>query len=1047
MQNRWRERLVLPKFILASILVIVALFGLHQEAIAGVTGKIIGIVTDATTGEALPAANILITGTEMGAAADETGYYLILKITPGVYQLEARVMGYTSVTKTDIEIIADHTTPVNFELEPTVIAGEGITITAAREVIKMDLSASSISAKSDDIAAVPFVNDIGDFINEQVGVTDWMIRGGSIDEGSFMADGLMLVDNRMNEPILLPNLSMIQELNIIKGGFNAEYDNVRSGLINIITKDPPREGYHGNARFEFSPAHLKHRGPSRFDPENWFVKPFVSEEDSLCWYGTGILPDSIRGLYRDFAGGWFAIVSSDTIIEPWERKYAEALRDKFIWQHCLEGADELVSKYWPDYDGPERVREYGNIPDLNVDVGFGGPIIGDKLGFYASYRQNREAWALPVGGYRDHYEEENIFLKITARPTKDIKVKLEGMYGEQNTLSQVVNGDAFASGLEDVNRHYGESSYGGLYLWDGMSAFNSNVGFATDHAYTLTGLSPYNIYHNMIGFTLDHALSSNTFYTVRLTYIRSESECRALDLLPERDPTSVVFFDTTIIIGTDTNRYTVSVTEEPWGWYIPVQQTVGDAVFIGGRISGTYDTSSVHTWNLKVDLTSQINQYNEIKLGFLYNRDNINNYYEKNRWESPHENWIVDYDANPIRGGAYVQDKIEYAGIIANLGVRVDFFDPNTDWFELGTYSQFFTQAGKAYLDDAPKECAEGHLVVSPRLGISHPISENAKLYFNYGDFYSMPRTRDLYQIWYGRRSGPLGFIGDPELKFCRTTAYELGAEISIADMYGLHIAGYYRDVKDEPQTVYYTGYDGLVSYGTAENNRYQDVRGFEIRLSKDFGKWFRGYVNYDYRVTSDGRIGRDNNYESLVRQYTEGMADPFQEKPLARPIISANAQFFTPSDFGPALGDISLSVRFDWEAGWYETWDPLREGLREEKYMNQQWAPWKNVQLKLQKGIEIVGTKILVYAQVNNLFDWKYLNSGGFEDDEDERAYKRSLHLPLYNEEPYASNPTYTGGSDHFGDMDKPYIDMPNIEDLTFRNPRSFLFGIGIDF
>jgi hypothetical protein len=1057
MQNRWRGRLVLPKFILASILVIVALFGLHQEAMAGVTGKIIGIVTDATTGEALPAANILITGTEMGAAADETGYYLILNVSPGIYSLEARVMGYTSITKTRVEVIADHTTPLNFELEPTVIVGEGITVTAKREIIKMDVSSSITTAKSEDITAVPLVTDVGQFINMQEGVDDWEIRGGGMDQTAFMTDGLMLVDNRSNSMLMMPNLSTIKELNIIKGGFNAEYGNVRSGVINVITKDAPTDAYHGTVNARYIPAHYKHRGPSIFDWDSWMLRPYldtttlsngmnVAFDGYDAWkdeYGDEAGQDTIDQYYQDTWVGWDEYAAGAGMTP-------EEARDLFIWLHCAEGWEELAEQM--GYDGPSRDRSYGDKPDYKLDFSFGGPFpgLGDKLAFLASYSTDYQLFGLPVTQDHEYWHDWNASLKLTSRLTKDIKVSLEGMMERIYSVAAFMNGEE-AGYIGDV-WNYSFGNPGGP-MWNGDDVFSTQYPNGEGDyrlLYYPAALAPYNVYKSMFGFSMDHVLSENIFYTLRISYITSENENNAfmgtenVDGIPERDTNNTWTLPgpTGIVVG-----------EEPFGYMTalgPLLTTEGS--YYGAHCAGAVDTSWIKTINVKFDLTAQIDRYNEIKTGFVFNRDDMYEYAKKIRWESPHENWTIDWDHQPIRIGAYVQDKLEFQGFIANLGLRLDYNNPNCDWPVLDRYSRYLESFYKDTLrsDNPPSEVmepAESQIQFSPRLGISHPITENAKLYFNYGHFYSMAPSVTMYRIHWGRAAAPLKILGNPSAAMPKTVAYELGVDFNIGEMFRLHVAGYYKDVDRQTDWVWYTNYDQTVDYATIENNWYEDIRGFEIKLEKRLGRFVRGWINYDYMVHTEGRVGRQHYYENPVLQRTEGLQDPFQEKPLPQPKLNANIRFLTPDDWGPALGGFDLSFFYEWEAGWYMTWDPVQPS-NPRFYMNLQWQPWRTLDARLSKSINFAGTKMILFAEVRNLFDWRYLSTDGFENStSDQDDYLKSLRLPMYNEPGFEA---YEGGNDKVGDLSsdgKPWIDDPNIEFFAFHNPRSFALGLSFDF
>jgi len=114
-------------------------------------GIIQGRVVDAKTFEVLPGANVMIEGTNKGAAADANGYFKIANLLPGTYKLQARMMGYKSKTISDIQCKKGVITTVNFKLDPTLVTGEGITVMAERETIKMDLASSSFSAGSEEL--------------------------------------------------------------------------------------------------------------------------------------------------------------------------------------------------------------------------------------------------------------------------------------------------------------------------------------------------------------------------------------------------------------------------------------------------------------------------------------------------------------------------------------------------------------------------------------------------------------------------------------------------------------------------------------------------------------------------------------------------------------------------------------------------------------------------------------------------------------------------------------------------------------------------------
>ena len=107
------------------------------------TGKIAGKITDKSTGEAIPFANVFVEGTTLGAAADINGIYTIVNVPPGVYSITASVVGYQKVTVENIRVNVDFTTRQNFELStgtvdlpPVVVQGERNPISSSGRAIR-----------------------------------------------------------------------------------------------------------------------------------------------------------------------------------------------------------------------------------------------------------------------------------------------------------------------------------------------------------------------------------------------------------------------------------------------------------------------------------------------------------------------------------------------------------------------------------------------------------------------------------------------------------------------------------------------------------------------------------------------------------------------------------------------------------------------------------------------------------------------------------------------------------------------------------------------
>ncbi len=1004
------------------MLVCVALFVYQGATSAGITGKIAGIITDAATGEPMPAVNVVIEGTTLGGATDNEGHYFIINIPPGTYSLQASMVGYTVESKTGVIVNVDHTTPIDFDLRITAIAGEEVTVTAEREIVPMDITASHIVADAEEIVEVPLVVDISEFISLQAGIIGDNIRGGGLDQTEFMMDGLMVVDNRSNKPMMMVNLSSVKELNIIKGGFNAEYGNVRSGLINVITREGSPGVYHGSVDIRRRSPGLKHGGPSMFSPDSYYLRSYLDPD--VMWDGTtsGAWDVATQLQYPEFEGwnSYSAKLLADD--EPTNNRTPEECRDLFLWNHASEGSAALG----------QTERKYGHKPDWNVDAGFGGPVpyIGKYLGnlsFYSSYRNNREMFVFPVS--RDFFVEQNAQLKLTSRLSPSMKLTIEGLYGDINTVSR--------------SRMGGSDNY---YATDGMGLISSeqtNQEATHQIKYFPAALKPFNVYRSMVGLSFDHVLSPRTFYNIRISYVKNKNDCGAYGPDDMRDPTIIRYFGST------------PVTEQPYGF--EVAETVlymQDGMTYATEGGGARDWGAVNTLNAKFDLTSQIDRYNQVKAGFMFNYDDLKTHYIKIRYESP---WIRDVTGDwrhyPYRMGGYIQDKLEFEGMIANFGLRFDYNEPNTDWYTVDRYSKYYKEEFvDTFQEVAPQDPAKGHLKISPRLGISHPISDNAKLYYNYGHFYSMPSSAAMYEIYYGIIGSGITRFGNPSAELPLTVSYELGVEYNVRNLFLIHLSGYYKDVRNQTGRVRYTSFDESVDYRTIENNHYADIRGFELRIEKRFGRWITGWLNYNYMVTTNGYIGRERYYEDPRLQRIYGLQNPYQERPLARPLLRYNLRFRSPRDWGPTvagikpLGDFQASLLFYWRAGSHMTWDPLETDVLQD---NLQWKNNYTYDARLSKRMQIDRYSISLYMDIKNLFNQRRINTRGFASSEDRRNYFDSLHLPMYEEDIY-QNAGYTPGNDRAGDVrsdEKPYIDMPNRDIFTYFNVRAIFFGLKMDF
>jgi len=221
-----------------KLLLFVSLFVMALGSLsAQTTGKIVGHVQDKATKEPLPGANVILVGTQRGAATDLDGDFLMLNVPPGVYTLEVQLIGYKTLKFEDIQVSVNRTAYVNAEMEESVLEGEVVVVTARRIAIKKDQTSSIRNIAAEDIQSLP-VDNVRQVVEMQPGVVGSHFRGGRSNEVNYLVDGIPVTESFYHEDQTVDvNPEAVEEVEVITGTFNAEYGNAMSGVVNIITKE------------------------------------------------------------------------------------------------------------------------------------------------------------------------------------------------------------------------------------------------------------------------------------------------------------------------------------------------------------------------------------------------------------------------------------------------------------------------------------------------------------------------------------------------------------------------------------------------------------------------------------------------------------------------------------------------------------------------------------------------------------------------------------------------------------------------------------------
>lgn len=237
---------------------------------AAIDGTISGFVRDFDNGEFLPWANVVVKDTNLGAATNDDGYYVIHNLPPGGYTLVFSMMGYERVEK-EVRIQANKTEKVDVMLKPNVIEMEDIVKTAERERFEreVEISTSTISARQ--LKTVPTLAEADVFRTLQLlpGVvsrsdfsSQLYVRGGSPDQNLVLLDGVSVYNPfHLFGLFSTFNPDAIKEVEFMTGGFPAEYGGRLSSVLNITNNEGNSQEFQGSANISMLSAKTTLQGP------------------------------------------------------------------------------------------------------------------------------------------------------------------------------------------------------------------------------------------------------------------------------------------------------------------------------------------------------------------------------------------------------------------------------------------------------------------------------------------------------------------------------------------------------------------------------------------------------------------------------------------------------------------------------------------------------------------------------------------------------------------------------------------------------------------
>lgn len=1017
------------------------------------SGKIAGTVVDAATGEALPGVNVVVTekwsGGEavpasdvLGSATDADGYYAILNVPPGLYNVRASFIGFGSVVKQQVRVQSGLTATLDFQLGEEVFEGEEVQIVAEREVVRPDVSSTVEIINPERYAAAPTTR-VDEFIGKLKGVqltsgeegNGLSIRGGAIRETDVRIDGISMRDARSENSYLSFNSATIEEIQVKTGGFEAKYGGFQSGLVNVVTKEGSRDRFTVSLQADAAPA-----GQKRF----FGMSPW----------------DENSPLYQVFAGPYAMDGVPDSVFEA-----GLVPRDPFFegfrgWDFRRAGEPGLTAEekqaLWlarhPQYEVATR-------PDLFLEGAVTGPVAGKNLPlvggylgrttFMAGFRYEDTQLAFPIGP-RDAYTDWNAQLKLTTRFDGGAKLSVNGMIAQIETVN-LGRSSQFGGALIDRANRFNFVSNTDASVVQQASLLGGNDGFTNLWNVGRTQFYDQRMYFGGAKWT--KPLSDRAFYTL-------EAQVGYSDNLVQPFAFDTSAADAWITIG-ERRFLALPAQGLPGGQATPLQDQLKQFTLSGGASAA--DSSYSWSVDLRGDLTQQLGRHHQVEAGVSLRYDHVFAYAginQSNQFAFAPQLFQY-YTATPLEAALYVQDKLEYQGMVATVGLRAEYFNPMRHGYDVEhpldeDFARFYDQYGdlpgdinsyerwvlfRDLLDDPegwPRRDVGGQLHLSPRIGTSFPITTASKLYFNYGHFYQRPRFSFIYNqlVTVGEVVVPT-----PGLDLEKTTAVEFGYEQSLLNNYVVNATFYYKDIENRPLPRTYISYYDDLRVSTYAPDAYQDVRGIELRVEKNFGRFFTFWANYDYQIISGGQTGLARVYEDQLKaDQNARAANAFRGQPRPRAYVSVTVG--TPERFGPRilgfypLGGYSINPLYEWREGGYINLTP--EELNPDRQQRIDVVDYTNLDLRASKDFVVPQGTLQLTLTVTNLLDARRLATGNMTPRQREN-YENSLRHPYKSGE--------NQGDDRWGEWDRDYIDLGWYQAPLFLNPRRVILGARLQF
>lgn len=862
------------------LLVLLGVMLMPFPAMAGIYGTLSGRVTD-NEGKGLVGATVVIEGTTRGARTKSDGKYTITGINAGTWKVKFSFTGFKPITK-QVTISPDQVSDLNAKLLPEAFkTGEIVVIDSdpTKMVDEKKIGTTRTNKGSDNVKiARENVQDVAALsAGIQTDNSGFVIRGGRSTQTQIRVDGLDVGDQFTGGfgsagVTYSPTVSSfaVEEVQVLSGGFGAEYGNALGGVVNTVVKTGRTNAYEGALRYRTDV-------PSLFGKANNGIRLEGKLENQYDANVGGPIP-LLDGSTFFFAGK-YATEKFRTnrlgVIDPignnlgqmpntqsWVRNLTGRL--KFVLGSTgitLNVGGQLGSSTVEDGGWDWLYAKDVSVKNLRQE---NGRIVGDTT-FIPEGRAKSPVYNQNIN---------NVFARINHQITNEL------FYEFTVSLNSNISKNGKRSSFED-----NPGFLSGIPIYEPLDEF-------------IADKDPSDPFKMKAG--KNKAIDVFEFYTAEQT---------TSDGATKRD-----FALRNHLTGYIEGGADVSGTQNAYGLSGYFNQHGNERVMdfrnqnfwqFDGNFNALFETGEVkHTLKTGFELRLYENRrhYNSLPWdanGFfdIYTDEFGGNIYADNQK-------VFNETSKPKRpwsGSFFVQDQITYRGIIINPGLRFDVFDPNSVYRPFtGNFSPITAS------DTFPTATLKSQ--ISPRISIAYPVSERTNLSLSYGIYFQMPQMNYLYDAFNVAVLRGNSILGNPNQNAQRTNQYQVSINHQLSDNFAFDVVAYYKDSYNLVGLAYVpvtpTPYYQYVvaEYGTS--------RGIELTLSKRPTDHIGLNLNYTLAFSNTSSSGAETNYGVAIDPYTNRASTTLSEYPFSndrRHYVKAIIDFVWGKDEGPSIGGIKL--------------------------------------------------------------------------------------------------------------------------------------------